>query len=265
MRLEKGTADAIKKFAATCRTGEYEEDIPGVSSERAGVYRNLIFDGVEDTLRKAYPITFALLSLKPGKNSKYKNLWEELTNRFFSGHESSSPELWRMPYFLYEFARQCSFAEYCGIPFVEDLLYFEWIEIEVHMMEDLPIPFFVAEGNPRKDKWAATPEFRIIQLTYPVHRAEHFGDCSPGNYFVLCFRNLHSKEVHFCELSPMSVLIAEQLGEGCFSLNELSEMVLDAAELSSADASRVNDEALTILQDLKDAHFILGFSVQETP
>ena len=56
-----------------------------------------------------------------------------------------------------------------GKPFLDDLLYFEWMEIEVHTMPDRPFPDYVKEGNVLEDRLAFNPEYEIIRMDYPVH------------------------------------------------------------------------------------------------
>ena len=42
-------------------------------------------------------------------------------------------------------------------PYLEDLLYFEWMEIEVHTMPDKPYPDYQSRGNIFMDRLALNP------------------------------------------------------------------------------------------------------------
>jgi hypothetical protein len=54
-------------------------------------------------------------------------------------------------------------------PFLLELLQFEWLEIEVFMMEDADIPRFVPESTSKQKILVGNPEIKILGLQYPIH------------------------------------------------------------------------------------------------
>jgi hypothetical protein len=159
-----------------------------------------------DGLESAYPLTVAALDPTD---------WETLVYRFFAEHDCRSAQVWRMPLEFFEFVQAGAAAsEAAGgapdeaapggalpdkYPFLLELLFFEWTEIELYMMEDLP----VAPVSPVRD-WVTdtlvfNPEHRLLLFTYPVHLGKPDGE--RGQYTVLAFRDPETGEVQFLDVS----------------------------------------------------------------
>ncbi len=194
MPLEVQTHEAQTKLADFCRSNVYQP-IPGIIESRIDTYRSLVFNTVEDTLRRAYPITARALG---------SDRWSAFVNAFFSQYRSTSPELWRMPYGLYRFAQQSRWAERVSWPFLYDLLLFEWIEIEVYMMPDGDVPAIREMGDMWQERLVINPDHKLLKLSYPVFSVppEAIVPEAKGEYFLLCFRHRESLDVHFIEISP---------------------------------------------------------------
>ncbi len=205
-------AELQEKFARCCRTGELEA-VADVEKRRLEIYRKAIFGGILRVLNKAYPLTREAL----GEG------WEPLVNEFFSNHECGSPELWKMPKGL------CDYVEGRGteIPWLLDLLRFEWLEIEVHMGPDVASES-VVEGDIRFDPVVINPEHSLDHFTYPVWR-EKTDALEAGSHFLFTFRHPEICTVHFVEVSPLfavavslladrSMLVLEALEQACMQL-----------------------------------------------
>lgn len=162
--------------------------------KRAQVYRDLIFHNFENSLRHTYPLTYTLLK---GKK------WKELVTSFLASFPSSSPCFWKMPKGLWEFAIKEKWDEKLQVPYLLDLLEFEWIEIEVFMMPDQPSPPFQREGNLLTDPFVLNPEHLLTSFSYPVYAEFPLKeDVKRGNYSLLCYRHPDDLQVHFIALPP---------------------------------------------------------------
>jgi hypothetical protein len=184
-------------FAEFCRTGNPVE-LPGTNTRRMGYYRKLSFNVIYNALEQAYPITQQVLT---------DSEWTNLVDDFFANYNNRTPFLWQMPYGFYEYVAGNALPLKKGYPFLEELLYFEWLEIEVHTMEDVELPQgFVRNpafdtGNPV----VVNPEHRLVQLTYPLHiKGVEQAIKEPGNYYVLIYRHPESGNVKFLNLSVLS-------------------------------------------------------------
>ena len=128
-------------------------------------------------------------------------------------------------------------------PFLDDLLYFEWMEIEIHNMPDRPNPEFTDQGDLLNDRLVFNPEHEIIKLEYPVHM--HPADTTPelkGDYYALIFRAPETGYVHFLDLSALNVYILSNLMEEDIPLINIKG---DIARTTGIESDKYLDEALS--------------------
>ena len=139
--LTPDTIEIQNKLASYCRTGE-EVEIPGVSQNRLRHYRRLVKNVIHNTMKQAFPITHKLLE---------RAEWEEMVDRFFIEHDAQTPKVWELPKEFYEYVKRSGYAKKYDRPYLDDLLYLEWIEIEVHSMPDKNPEDVKHDGNPFQD------------------------------------------------------------------------------------------------------------------
>lgn len=278
MHLRKETIEIQERFGAYCRTGE-EVDLPGITPGRIHHYRRLVNSVVRDTLGSAFPISITSLG---------EELWDQLVQEFFSSGIPKVPQIWRLPLEFYHYHGEVGTGERIGKPYLDDLLWFEWMEIEVQNMPDRPFPEYVSEGSllgsqlsnlplsgsplsgsplpgPSlskghilKERLAFNPEYEIITLEYPVHM--HPAEKTPGlkgEYHVLIFRSPETGYVQFMNLSALNVHIISRLEEGDVPVEAIKGEI---ARASGIESGRYLDEALTkFIRDLMEMRLILGF------
>lgn len=205
--LSDHTESLQNRFAEYCRTGQ-NVVIPGTSGERMKHYRRLSFNAVNNALEQAFPITLEFLT---------EQEWLDLVDSFFANHTSTTPLLWQMPFEFFSYVNDNDISLKETYPFLTELLYFEWLEIEVHTMEDVDLP----EGTEAKEEVedadfiVLNPEHRLVQMKYPLHlTALKKALQKPGTYYVFIYREPESGNVKFLDLSPLYAyafsLLAEQ-------------------------------------------------------
>jgi hypothetical protein len=248
MKLHDDTARIQDLLGDYCRTGEGEE-IPGVTPGRLKHYRRLVYNVIRDTMDRAFPITAAALG---------EEQWELLIRDFFSNGFPQTPQVWKLPLEFYNYHQSKETGTRIQKPYLEDLLYFEWIEIEVHTMPDRTFPDYVSQGNMFTDILAFNPEFEIIQLEYPVHMyPAHETEERKGEYFILVFREPESGKVHFLDLSAIHTYILSLLMEEGRPLNQLKGTIAQTAGIESL---KYLDDALEkFIGDLLQKQLILGY------
>jgi hypothetical protein len=248
MKLREETIKIQEQLGDYCRTGK-EADLPGVTSGRVHHYRRLISHVVYDTLQKAYPITVAALE---------EEAWMELVEDFFSQGLPRTPQVWKLPLEFYHFHAARGSAERMDLPYLDDLLYFEWMEIEVHTMPDRPFPSFRHQGNLFLDPLAFNPEHEIIKLEYPVHlHPAHEARSMKGEYFVLIYRLPDSGQVQFSDLSALHVYMINRLQEENTGLQAIKNEI---GMLAGIESLGYLDDALSnFMGDLLERKMILGY------
>jgi len=193
-----------KELAHWCKTGD-PVAIPGTRQKGLDQYRRLIRNNIHNAMEQAFPISFTVLS---------EEQWNTLINDFHAKHPASTPQVWKLPHEFYQFVKENNYAEHFSLPFLDDLLHFEWIEIAVHTMEDIAPPPCKKEGILLTDKIVVHPEHQLIRLTYPVHLyAAEEALQHPGDYFLLTFRT-RDFDVRFVDLPALHAFYFEQISLG---------------------------------------------------
>ncbi|TVR38680.1 MAG: hypothetical protein EA392_09405 [Cryomorphaceae bacterium] len=248
--LKKDTSSIQGALAQYCRDG-IDISIPGTSPERLKQYRKLVLNVVHSILTEAYPIAVRFLGT---------DNWNELVERFFAEHKCHNPRVWRMARELLEFVEETGYHKSNNLPFLPDLLMMEWTEIEVHSTPDLEVPAHVlcADNQLLSLPLVFNPHYRLLHLTYPVHRIHRADFISkPGNFFLLVFREKESGKVQFVSLSLQYAALLETLleSEGLHALGAMNALI-ESGSLSpdSFDEQKV----LNFLKSLQSKQFILG-------
>ena len=248
MHLLDSTHSHQSALASFCRTGKLVE-IPGVYKENIGHYRRLVFNVVDDMLQNAYPLTYDLLTTKE---------WKTSVSDFFINHACQSPQVWYMPKEFYTYFKETNSPLLKKYPFLIELLAFEWVEVELFMMEDIACTAQL-DGDIRKNKLILNPEHQLLSFQFPVHLkpAKKITDKDKGNYFVIAHRNIKG-EVLFTDTSAALVRMVEYLLKSSKSVIALIKEFEREYEIKLAE-----DNQKTIFQFFENAYhkqLIIGFS-----
>lgn len=252
MSLTKNTYTIQSNLAQYCRTNELSE-LPGITPNRVHHYRRLVYNIIDDTFSGAFPITRSFLNDEE---------WDSLVHHFFSTHHCSTTSIWRLPEELYQFFSLTPSRLKEKYPFLKDLLYFEWLEIEVHTMPDEKIPGFKDDGDLLNDVLVLNPEFRLIQLEYPVHRSkpmELMQNSEPGTHFVLIFRHLQTGNVEFFGISPLYAVLITKLQEEPGNVSALLDAICPLFNIEPNND--VAEQVRTFVEQLQRKRFVLGFAL----
>ena len=248
MLYTKETYTMEKNLSSWCRTGD---PVTLNTSREDGLkqYRRLFRNNIHNTLVQAFPIANEVLS---------DDQWSELVDAFFSNKDIKDGRLWLMPRDFYEFVLENNYSEKYNKPWLNDLLLFEWIEIEVHTMADIPKEPFLKKGNLMEDVIEINPEFRLVQLEYPVHlyASEKTLD-KKGIWFLLTYRNPETFFVRFSNLHPLAVVVFEKIRTESKSLQD----IFNDLEITGGQAIGNNQkkEILSFVNMMFEEKVFLGF------
>ena len=247
--LKKTTHNIQNQLADYCRSGELKSEIPGTRPERLPHYRRLVFNVIRNTLEQAFPVTHKILE---------EEEWENLVYRFFKEHDTQTPQVWKMPKEFCQYVKANNFGEKTGRPYLNDLLWFEWLEIEVHTMPDEDPGPTTQNGNVLNDILVFNTEFRIMHLEYPVHAANAANAARlKGNYYVLIYRDKVTGAVHFIALSLLHAFIIEQLIENEMPLITLIPQAAEVFHIE--DLEELKNNLVAFIHELFSRKIIPGF------
>lgn len=246
--LQPETYRAQRNLAVYCRTGKLAA-IPGINKTHARHYRRLVFNVIRETLENAFPLTARFLPAGE---------WEKLVESFFSHHPCHSAQVFRLPGEFCEYVKAQEKNLTKKYPFLNDLLYFEWIEIDLHLMPDLEYPACREKGDWLRDAVACNPECRLVSFQYPVHLyPPELAKDRPGNYFLLLFREQESGDIRFINISVLFAFIIEQVVQRGATLEKILDGAAETFKIT--DRELLTENTLSFLQELKKEQFILGF------
>lgn len=248
MQIRTDTYQQQYELAKYCRTNILDNSLK-VRKDRVHHYRRLIFNVVDDSLQAAYPLLNNLLS---------EEQWNKLVHDFFATHSCQSTQIWKMPGEFYEFIKSNKLQLKTTYPHLDDLAYFEWIEVEMFMMEDMEYPLFNTDGDWVKDKIAVNPEFRLLQLNYPVHikNSQFITVADKDQYFLLVFREKETGKVQFTDISAMYALVIENIKKG-LTLNEILMELKGILKFDNTDL--MLEQIIPFFNTLKKKGFLIGF------
>ena len=180
------------------------------------VYHRLVYNRFEDFIKTSFPLfsSFAGEELEP------------LIGEFLK-LDHTSPLLIDLGREFVEFFKETGTNLKESKPFLEDLLLYEWSEIEVFNApdEDGPSEFSW------KDSYRLSVSSKLLHLRYPVHRA---GELSPeeilkrqGDHYILLYRDRES-EVKRVKLTAFVYKFLRDINSGispieAFEKSELGE------------------------------------------
>lgn len=247
MLLKPETYKLQSQFAMYCRSGKVVH-LKGARPERLRHYRRLVFNVIKDALQTAYPIAYKYIP---------KESWDSMVENYFSSHHCSDPQVWRMPREFYQFSLDENYAEKYELPFLNELLYFEWLEVELYMMEDLQYPDLKSMDFDLHSLIAVNPEYRIIKLSYPVHLERPYDSIEKKrDYFLLLFREKKSGRIQFTDLSVLYAYLLENLIPGEKALQNVLNDILYVFGINDLKALQSN--VFAFLEDLQKRGFVLG-------
>jgi len=247
-----------RQLANFCRTEDFTE-LPGATSaERVQTYRNLVFNGIEAALNNAFPLTREILETK----------WPELIRRFVAEFPCQSPQLWQMPYGLIEYVESRSDLTQ-QFPFLLDLLNFEWVEIEVYMMEDASVESVTQSGSVLNDVLVLNSEHRILLLEFPVFKFStsvvkansEVLVAAKGIYPLICYRHPQTLKANYFQLSTFYLNILGQIQEKQSPGRDAIEFVAKEMGLAASadELAKLLEQGEEFLTELLQQQIIIGF------
>ncbi len=243
------------EFTAHLRNPENVGPPADVAPERMAIYRELVYNNVEDFLANAFPV------LRRISSDVY---WHSLVRDFFVHHRARTPLFPQMPreFLLYlEQARETNLDDF---PFLLELAHYEWAELALSISE-LNIDDRVIE--PQGDLLLGIPILSPLiwhgVYRFAVHRIgpdaiPEEAPVTPTHLVVYRDRN---NEVGFLELNLVTALLLERLQTNQTKNGEILLREI-ADEMQHPNADTVLSGGLQILLDLRARDVILGTEKQ---
>ncbi len=181
-------------FTSNLRQQNASKNIPNISHEQMEIYQNLIYNNINNTLKRAFPVSVSILS---------KAQWRKLTLDFLAYYNSQSPYFYDLPK---QFVEYINTLEELPWSFLHELMHYEWIELDVELSID-------RERQNLSDNYITNNSTRVLVYRYPVHQiSKDFTPEQPpvNPTFLVVYRNSAFK-VLFMEVNLLSAHLLELL------------------------------------------------------
>jgi hypothetical protein len=194
-----------REFVAYIRDPENNPPPTDVKLPRVAMYRELMFNNIDNFLSSNFPVLRQLLD---------EARWFALVQDFFANHTSTSPYFSEIPEeFLAYLQNERDNPD--DLPFMLELAHYEWVEMAVSIAKEEQAAYV-----PNREDLLARP-VRLSPLAwplayqYPVHKiAPTFQPAEPPAQptFLVVYRN-QDDDVLFLEITAMTYRLLEMLQE----------------------------------------------------
>lgn len=171
-----------------------KKEIPA-NNKGLQAYRFLVEYRFFEVLSNAFPIFYSMVDQKR---------FEQAVIAFMQSGAKSN-EMWRVPDEFRLFVKEQEFFQQT-MPFVHDLLWFEWIEVALMMGTYGPKEQSIFSW----DKEYTLSKSAVLKvLDYPVYEQKNFEN--RGEYHLLAYYDFDAKQVYFREIGPPLYLFLSAL------------------------------------------------------
>lgn len=221
---------------------------PDMDERRVAVYRELLFNNIENLLAGNFPVIRQLLD---------DASWQSLVRAFYRDHRCRTP---LFPEIAREFLRYLEALPQPQPPFLAELAHYEWVELALQVSEAGVDP---NACDPYGDLLQAAPVLSPLAwpLAYrwPVHHlGPHYQPGEPPSApSLLLLRRQDDGSVRFSELSPLAFRLVQRLGESP-SDTGLEQLRALAAEAGAEDHEVFIEQGRQLLEQMRGSGVILG-------
>jgi hypothetical protein len=235
-------------FIATIRDPENHPTPSDVEERRMAVYRELIYNNVEDFLASTYPVLKEILG---------ENAWHNLVREYFIEHRASTPLFMQMPKEFLVYLQQERKQPDNEYPFMLELAHYEWTELELAVSDEkISMQGISANGDLLENRVAISPLARVLGYQYPVHRIGiNFLPLEPEPTSLIVFRD-RNDNVEFIELNQVTASLLNIIQNSPQTTREI--MLAIAEQLDHPEPDRMIYFGIELLEDLHKRGVILG-------
>jgi len=237
-----------RDFVGTIRDPETHLAPADVEERRMAVYRDLIYNNVEDFLANTYPVLKEILG---------DETWHRLVREYFAEHRASTPLFMQMPREFLVYLQQEREPVANDYPFMLELAHYEWTELELAVSdENVSLQGIDANGDLLEGRVAISPLCRLLGYQYPVHRiGVTYLPTEPEPSYLIIFRD-RKDNVEFIELNQVTASLLHRIQNSGPTTREILQTI--AQELDHPDPDKIIEFGVVLLEDLHQRGVILG-------
>lgn len=246
------------EFTAHLRDPENVAAPADVAPERMTVYRELIYNNVEDFLANAFPVLRAISS---------DAYWHSLVRDFFIHHRARTPLFPQMPGEFLLYLEQVRKPIHDDFAFLLELAHYEWAELALSISEEriedssIDPDGPLLQGVPR-----LSPLTWHFRYRFPVHRIgpNYIPTKAQATATHLVVYRDRNDKVGFLEINPVTSQLLERLQKQA-DLNGEQLLRQLAEDIHHPNPETVLSFGQKVLEELRQCDVILGTCSSSEP
>lgn len=190
-------------FTATIRNPEKFPTPAGIEERRMNIYRELVYNNIEDLLANFFPV----LKLVVPESS-----WHNMVRDFIANYRSQTPVFMKLAEEFLNYLQTENCTKPTDPAYLLELAHYEWAEIALDTETKEP-DWSIIDDNGDLSAGAPylSPLVCALQYEYPVHRISPDNiSVEPTTTHLLVYRD-HTDEVHFMETNPVSAHLINRI------------------------------------------------------
>jgi len=198
------------------------------SSDGQKVYQYLVHKVFFDAISSAYPLFYEIVD---------KTSFEEVVCDFMK-FGARNHKMWQMPNEFRKYVKK--FNKFKEIRYADELLWFEWIDVELMMKNYKPLQ---EKEFSYENEYKLNANSVIKKLKYRVFKKENFS--VKGEFYLLAYYNKQEYRVLYREISEVMYLFLKELKKS--GSNKAINMLAKATEQSKKDVKEFLKDSLSEL------------------
>jgi len=241
-------AETQREFLATIRDPENCPTPGDVEERRMAVYRDLIYNNIEDFLSNTYPVLKSILG---------EVRWNELVRDYLIVHRAATPLFMQMPREFLGYLESERNPDSLEYPFLLELAHYEWTELELAVSDNkILMDGINANGELLDSRIAISPLCKILGYEYPVHQVSStYLPENPEPTYLIVYRD-RLDNVEFIELNQVTATLLKRILEGNNTTRDIFKSI--ASELNHPSTDTIIKFGIELLEDLHKRGVVLG-------
>jgi len=247
----EGFREVQHVFTQHMRDPENNPAPEGVEDRRIGVYRELVYNNIEEFIANSFPV---LRKITPDEQ------WHKMLRDYVCNHQAHTPLFPRMPLEFIQYLEDERHGHPEDPGFLLELAAYEWAEIAISLdTREIEMDGIDVEGDLLAGVPILNPLIMPQTYQYPVHQIspDYLPDASPETPTYLLVYRRKNDEVGFLELNTVSARLVECI-QGNDDKTGLQLLEVIAEELKHPDPQVVINGGQEIMRDMHSKDILLG-------
>ena len=193
------------EFTAYIRDPESHPAPTDIEARRINLYRDLMFNNVEDILANNFPVLRRLLDDRS---------WRGLVQDYFAHHQCKTPYFAEIPEEFIDYLQHERGEQDGDLPFMLELAHYEWVEMALSIAEgEVPAEIHLSADDLAAGVFSLSSLAWPLVYRYPVHRiTQAYQPLEPPEQptYLALYRD-REDAVHFLEINPLTYKLMQTL------------------------------------------------------